>query len=139
LRGPGVGSLRDRLLAAVAEAIEIGEKSGCPVQLSHHKAGGANAYGLTKQSLPLIAEARARGVDVTIDVYPYVASSSGLAAMLRAGGEIAFTSSPAIIASVKYNHEKYEAATSATSLRSWICRSVTPYARSCTMRRTRRA
>jgi N-acyl-D-amino-acid deacylase len=103
IRNEGTG-----LLAAVAEAIEIGEKSGCPVQLSHHKAGGAAAYGLTKQSLPLIAEARARGVDVTIDVYPYVASSSGLAAMFRAGREEAFTSTPAIIASVKYNHEKYE-------------------------------
>jgi len=96
------------LLDAVAEAIEIGEKSGCPVQLSHHKSAGATAYGLTKQSLPFIALARARGVDVTIDVYPYVASSSGLAAMFRLGGEAAFESAPAIIGSVKYNHEKYE-------------------------------
>ena len=96
------------LLGAVAEAIEIGEQSGCAVQLSHHKSAGAPAYGLTKQSLPLIAEARARGVDVTIDVYPYVASSSGLAAMFRLGGDAAFEAAPAIIGSVKYNHEKYE-------------------------------
>lgn len=96
------------LLDAVAEAIEIGETAGCPVQLSHHKAGGAPAYGLTKQSLPFIEQARARGVDVTIDVYPYVASSSGLAAMFRLGGEAAFESAPAIIGSVKYDHEKYE-------------------------------
>ena len=96
------------LLDAVAEAIEIGEKSGCAVQLSHHKSAGAPAYGLTKQSLPFIALARARGVDVTIDVYPYVASSSALAAMFRLGGEAAFESAPAIIGSVKYNHEKYE-------------------------------
>jgi N-acyl-D-amino-acid deacylase len=96
------------VIGAVAEAIEIGERSGCPVQISHHKAGGAPAFGLTKQSLPFIAAARARGVDVTIDVYPYVASSSGLAAMFRAGREEAFAASPAIIASVKYNHQKYE-------------------------------
>ena len=96
------------LLGAVTEAIEIGETSGCPVQLSHHKAGGLPAYGLTKESLPFIAQARARGVDVTIDVYPYVASSSGLAAMFHLGGEAAFASTLAIIASVKYNHEKYE-------------------------------
>jgi N-acyl-D-amino-acid deacylase len=96
------------VVEAVSEAIEIGEKSGCPVQLSHHKSAGAPAYGLTKQTLPLIAAARARGVDVTIDVYPYVASSSALAAMVRAGGEAVFEHAPAIIASVKYEHEKYE-------------------------------
>ena len=51
---------------------------------------GPGAYGLTKQTLPFIAAARARGVDVTIDVYPYVASSSSLAAMFRVGREAAF-------------------------------------------------
>ncbi len=96
------------VLGAVAEAIEIGERSGCPVQISHHKSAGAPAYGLTKQSLPFLAAARARGIDVTVDVYPYVASSSGLAAMFRTGREEAFAATPAIIASVKYNHEKYE-------------------------------
>ena len=96
------------LLAAVEEAIAIGERSGCAVQLSHHKSAGAEAFGLTKQSLPLIAAARARGVDVSIDVYPYVASSSSLASMFHLGGEAAFTAVPAIIGSVKYNHEKYE-------------------------------
>ena len=96
------------LLEAVAEAIEIGERSGCGVQISHHKAGGAPAFGLTKQSLPFIAAARARGVDVTVDVYPYIASSSGLAAMFRVGREEAFAASPALIASVKYDHERYE-------------------------------
>ncbi len=96
------------MLEAVAEAIEIGERSGCGVQISHHKAGGAPAFGLTKQSLPLIAAARARGVDVTVDVYPYIASSSGLAAMFRVGREEAFAVTPAIIGSVKYDHEKYE-------------------------------
>ncbi len=97
-----------RLLAAVEEAITIGEQAGCGVQLSHHKAGGAEAFGLTKESLPFIAAARARGVDVTIDVYPYVASSSSLASMFHLGREIAFESVPALIGSVKYNHEKYE-------------------------------
>lgn len=96
------------LLGAVEEAIRIGEESGCGVQLSHHKAGGPAAYGLTKQSLPFIAEARGRGVDVTIDAYPYVASSSSLAAMFRIGQGRAFDTVPAIIASVKYEHEKYE-------------------------------
>ena len=45
---------------------------------------------------------------MTIDVYPYVASSSSLAAMFRIGGPAAFESAPAIIASVKHNKERYE-------------------------------
>jgi N-acyl-D-amino-acid deacylase len=103
IRDEGAG-----LLTAVAEAITIGEASGCPVQLSHHKAGGPNVKGLTKDSLRFIAEARARGIDVTVDVYPYAASSSALAAMFRLGGERVFEAVPSIIASVKYEHEKYE-------------------------------
>ncbi len=97
-----------RLLEAVEEAISIGEQSGCAVQLSHHKAAGPDNYGLTERSLPLIEAARQRGVDVTIDVYPYVASSSSLAAMVRIGREELFARTPAIIASVKYNKERYE-------------------------------
>ncbi len=96
------------LLDAVGEALTIGEQSGCPVQLSHHKAAGPGCYGDTKKSLPFIAEARARGLDVTMDVYPYVASSSSLAAMFRIGRGAAFEAVPAIIASVKHNKEKYE-------------------------------
>ena len=103
IRNEGLG-----LLDAVAEAISIGEQAGCGVELSHHKSAGAPAFGLTQKSLPFIAEARARGVDVTIDVYPYVASSSSLAAMFRIGGPAAFESAPAIIASVKHNKERYE-------------------------------
>lgn len=96
------------LMAAVDEALEIGEQSGCGVQLSHHKAAGPGCYGDTKKSLPHIAAARARGIDVTMDVYPYVASSSSLAAMYRIGRGAAFEVVPAIVASVKHNKEKYE-------------------------------
>ncbi|MEX2245539.1 MAG: D-aminoacylase [Dehalococcoidia bacterium] len=103
IRNEGAG-----VLDAVGEAISIGEQAGCGVQISHHKSSGPGAEGLTKKSLPFMAEARARGVDVTIDVYPYIASSSSLAAMFRVGREAMFESVPAIIASVKYNHEKYE-------------------------------
>jgi N-acyl-D-amino-acid deacylase len=55
-----------------------------------------------------MADVRARGIDVTTDAYPYVASSSSLAAMWRIGREAVFENVPAIIASVKYNKEKYE-------------------------------
>ncbi len=97
-----------QVMEAVAEAIEIGETAGCPVQISHHKAAGPGANGLTRQTLPFIAAARSRGVDVSIDVYPYIASSSSLAAMFRIGRDATFEQVEAIVASVKYNKEKYE-------------------------------
>jgi N-acyl-D-amino-acid deacylase len=103
IRNEGLG-----VMEAVAEAIEIGERAGCPVQISHHKSAGPGAEGLTKQTLPLIADARGRGIDVTVDVYPYTASSSSLAAMFRVGREETFAVVPAIVASVKHNKEKYE-------------------------------
>jgi len=99
--GPG-------LLEAVQEAITIGEEAGCPVQISHHKAGSPACFGMTKDSLALIAAARDRGLDISVDVYPYVASSSSLAAMARGGAPGMWEAIPSIIASVKYNKEKYE-------------------------------
>ena len=76
------GEDHDSLLKAVAEAIEIGDKSGAPVQIAHFKASGKEAWGMVKDSLRLVEEARARGVDVTFDQYPYIASSTGLSATL---------------------------------------------------------
>ena len=70
------------LLSAVNEAVEIGEKAGLPVHIAHFKASGKKAWGMVKDSLKLIEEARARDVDVTFDQYPYIASSTGLAAIL---------------------------------------------------------
>ena len=53
-----------------------------PTQVTHHKIiGGAN-WGLSKQTLELVEQARARGVDVSIDAYPYTASSTGSAALI---------------------------------------------------------
>lgn len=71
-----------RLLEAVVEAIQIGQEAGVPVQIAHHKAGGEENWGRVKDSLRLIEEARARGVDVTCDQYPYTASSTGLSTIL---------------------------------------------------------
>ena len=73
----------DGLLDAVRETISIGEHSGVPVQISHHKASGRSAWGLVRESLGLIEQARSRGVDVTADQYPYTAGSTGLFAVLQ--------------------------------------------------------
>jgi N-acyl-D-amino-acid deacylase len=78
IRDEGVG-----LLDAVAEAISIGEEGGVPVQISHHKASSPAAWGLVSQSLALIDAARARGVDVTADQYPYTAGSTSLFAVVQ--------------------------------------------------------
>ncbi len=71
------------LLDSVAEAIEIGERAGVPVQISHHKASGRRNWGRVRESLGLIETARARGVDVTADQYPYTAASTILAAIVQ--------------------------------------------------------
>ncbi|NIW52549.1 MAG: D-aminoacylase, partial [Candidatus Korarchaeota archaeon] len=53
-----------------------------PAHIAHLKASGKPYWGRTKQALELIEDARQRGVDVTFDQYPYVASSTGLASLL---------------------------------------------------------
>ncbi len=77
IRGEG-----DTLLDAVAEALTIGEEANVPVQISHHKACGKKNWGKTRDSLELIRQARARGVVVHQDVYPYTAGSTYLKAVL---------------------------------------------------------
>ena len=74
----------DGLLDSVRETIEIGEKGGLPTQLTHHKSLGPPNWGASRQSLALVEQARARGVDVSIDQYPYTASSTGSAALYPA-------------------------------------------------------
>jgi N-acyl-D-amino-acid deacylase len=76
-----------RLLEAVEEAIRIGREAGVPVQISHHKASGRANWGKVVDSLALIDRARAEGLDVTVDVYPYTAGSTLLAIFLAAGEE----------------------------------------------------
>lgn len=71
-----------KLLESVDEAIEIGERAGVPVQISHHKASGRESWGLVGESLARIAAAQARGVDVHADQYPYTAGSTVLAAIV---------------------------------------------------------
>ena len=71
-----------RLIDSVREAIEIGERAGIPVEVSHHKAHGRPAWGKVGTTLRMMEDARERGVDVTCDVYPYTAASFGMSALL---------------------------------------------------------
>jgi len=69
------------VLDSVRETIRIGEEGGLPTQITHHKIIGQPNWGQSVESLKLVEEARARGVDVTIDQYPYTASSTGIASL----------------------------------------------------------
>ncbi len=66
------------VLDSVKETLQIGDGAKIPVHISHHKVGGRRQFGQSVQSLALLDAARARGVDVTFDVYPYTASHTGL-------------------------------------------------------------
>jgi N-acyl-D-aspartate/D-glutamate deacylase len=61
---------------AVTEALRIGEEGGVPVQISHVKASGRDNWGKMDRVLRTIDAARARGLDVMGDVYPYPAGST---------------------------------------------------------------
>lgn len=76
------GEEKETLIKAVAEAIEIGARSGAPVQIAHFKASGKSSWGMTEKTLRMVEEARSRGIDVAFDQYPYTASSTGLTAVL---------------------------------------------------------
>ncbi len=82
-----ISHIRDEggnLLESVAEGIRVGEEGGVPAQVTHHKVIGPSRWGGTEASLRLIDEARARGVDVSSDQYPYTASSTGLTILFPA-------------------------------------------------------
>lgn len=67
-----------RLVEAVEEAIAIGERAGTWVLVHHLKASGKPNWGKMTQAVASIEAARARGVDVMADQYPYAASGTGL-------------------------------------------------------------
>jgi len=71
-----------QLIDSVNETIRIGEEAGIPVQMTHHKVIGVENWGASVDSLRLVDEARARGVDITIDQYPYTASQTGITALI---------------------------------------------------------
>ncbi|MCM3880498.1 MAG: D-aminoacylase [Vicinamibacterales bacterium] len=83
--GIHISHMRDEELgveASVRETIAIGEQGGLPTQVTHHKVIGKTSWGKTVATLRQIDEARQRGVDVTVDVYPYPASSTTISAAL---------------------------------------------------------
>ena len=80
-----ISHMRDEasgVIESVKETIAIGEQGALPTQVTHHKIIGQANWGKSVDTLRLIDEARARGVDATIDQYPYTASSTSIQAAL---------------------------------------------------------
>jgi N-acyl-D-aspartate/D-glutamate deacylase len=75
IRGEG-----SELFDAVNEAIEIGNRSGAAVHISHFKASGKDHWGTLRIAADIVEKAREKGQRVTADQYPYVASSTSLQA-----------------------------------------------------------
>lgn len=90
LRDEGAG-----LLDAVGEAVELGRRTGVRVQVSHFKAAGQPNWDKQPDSLGLLENARAHGIDIMADAYPYPAYSTSLTIFLPAwameGGDQALT------------------------------------------------
>ena len=85
--------LRDEsndVLEALGEAIEVGETCGIHVQVVHFKCSGTDNWGKVSKALAMLEAARARGVEIDCDAYPYTAGSNPLKNILpqwvQAGG-----------------------------------------------------
>lgn len=72
------------LVEALGEALRIGSDADVPVQVSHHKAMGRANWHKVATTLEMVDQAVVLGQDVTLDQYPYTASSTGLVALLPA-------------------------------------------------------
>lgn len=72
----------DRVFESIEETIRIGREAGIPVQMTHHKIGAWRNFGRAAESIAMMEAARADGVDITFDQYPYTASSTSLSAII---------------------------------------------------------
>ena len=79
LREEGLG-----LIDGVGEAIEIGRRAHIPVVLTHHKVVGKPMWGASVRTLAMIDSARAAGIDVMADQYPYTATYTGIGVLVPA-------------------------------------------------------
>ena len=91
----------DRFLEALDEAVTIGRRANLPVEIYHLKATARRNWHKMEQAIAAVERARAEGVDVTADMYPYTASGTGLDSILphwvsAGGGFFAKLRDPAV-------------------------------------------
>ncbi|MEZ5318782.1 MAG: amidohydrolase family protein [Vicinamibacterales bacterium] len=79
------GTYDTGVVASVDEVIRVAEEAGVRGVVSHMKALGPDSWGLSREMIAHIDAARARGVEVLADQYPYDASSTSLAAAVMPG------------------------------------------------------
>jgi N-acyl-D-amino-acid deacylase len=72
----------DSVVPAINEALLIGREANMPVEISHFKLSGQQNWGRSKETVAMIVKARQEGIDVTIDQYPYTASSTSISTLL---------------------------------------------------------
>jgi N-acyl-D-amino-acid deacylase len=84
-RGIYASHIRDegeKVFEAISEAINIGEQTGIPVEISHFKISSKKHWGKSDETLGLVRTAREKGLVVTVDQYAYTASSTSLDTIL---------------------------------------------------------
>ncbi|PWG01581.1 N-acyl-D-amino-acid deacylase family protein [Sphingosinicella humi] len=67
---------------AIDEILEIGRRTGAPVQIYHMKPAGRENWDKSIPMLNKLTAARESGIDVTANIYPYTAGSTGLYATM---------------------------------------------------------
>ena len=72
----------DSVTQAIEEALTIGREAQIPVQISHFKLSGQHNWGRSRTTVGMIENARKEGVEVTIDQYPYTASSTSISTLI---------------------------------------------------------
>jgi N-acyl-D-amino-acid deacylase len=72
----------DSVTFAIREALQVAREAGLPLEISHLKLGGQQNWGQADKLLGLVEQARQAGQQVTIDQYPYTASSTSLSTLL---------------------------------------------------------
>ncbi|TMI78542.1 MAG: D-aminoacylase [Bacteroidetes bacterium] len=72
----------DSVTYAIDEALTVGREARIPVEISHFKLSGQQNWGRSKETVPMVESARKEGIEVTIDQYPYTASSTNISTLI---------------------------------------------------------
>lgn len=70
----------NKILESIDEVLNVGAKSGLPLHISHLKISGENNWGKAQDVIDKINKARAKGVNLTANQYPFIASMTGFKA-----------------------------------------------------------
>jgi N-acyl-D-amino-acid deacylase len=72
----------DAFLEELEATIDLGRQTGCAVELYHLKVGGQRNWHKMPRAIEIVSAARAEGLDITADMYPYIAGGTGLASAI---------------------------------------------------------